>query len=90
MEIITLDKHEEDIINYMDIKNLEKGQAITYLTGTTDEIHKYVNQQQMGVVREAIKNGIATAVQRIICKTVVKTDFGLDKVNVYAYTVVRI
>lgn len=88
-EIIKLNSDRKDMYTYMDIKSLKKGKSIVYFIGTTEEAHSHGNTQQMGVVREAIKDGIATATQRIIKKVVKKADVGLDMVNVYAYTVTR-
>ena len=90
MKLIDLKKDPEEYITYFDIKNLNKGEAIEYFIGTTDEAHGFYNFKQMRIVKEAVKDGLITCTQRLVKRTVIKKDIGLDKVNVFAYTLIRI
>jgi len=87
---VTIKTDPYDVLNYMQIRDMKKGQTTAYLVGTTKEIHNPCNKQQMGVIREAIRNGIATATQEIIGQITDIHDIGVDISNVYSYNVVRI
>lgn len=89
-ELVKLHTERGICIPYPQIKSMEKGESVVYFIGTTEEAHNEANEQQMGVVKEAIRMGIATASQRIVKRTIKKTDTGVDMVNIYAYSVIRI
>jgi|19_taG_2_1085344.scaffolds.fasta_scaffold139787_2 hypothetical protein len=87
---LQLKTEPNEVLNYLQIKDMSKGDKAVYFVGTTQEAHRGDNKQQMRVIKEAITNGLAVSTQKIIETTVKKRGDEVVIENILAYAVVRV